>query len=59
MAEGLAILDNDDGAQRADKRELNLVDLRRPQVALAVAERSAQLNDPVVLRDQLPERLSE
>ncbi len=59
MAEGLAVLDKDDAAQGADEHELDLVDLRRPQVALAVAERSAQLHDPVVLRDQLCEGLSE
>jgi hypothetical protein len=59
VAEGLAVLDKDDAAQGADERELDLVDLRRPQVALAVAERSAQVNDPVVLRDQLREWLSE
>jgi hypothetical protein len=59
VAERLAVLNKNDAAQRADERELDLVDLRRPQVALAVAERSAQFNDPIVLRDQLRERLPE
>jgi hypothetical protein len=59
VAEGLAVLDKDDAAQGAGERELDLVDLRRPQVALPVAERPAQFNDPVVLRDQLREGLSE